>query len=80
MLPFIPYTPSEPVDTSKDIPKDMDIFYRDAREFLPPGKDFKDLTPKELEEVQNKYRFDCLKPGVYQGVTGISSKHNSSWM
>ena len=60
-----------PVETPQEISKEMDIFYCSLESFLPPGKKFDDLTPTEQEEVKNKYRFSPLKPGVYQGITGI---------
>ena len=58
-----------PVTTGSEIPKDMDIFYRSESQFLPEGKAFADLTQKEKDELKNKFRFDPLKPGCYQGVT-----------
>lgn len=60
------------VANNQDLPKDEDIFYRDESEFLPEGKTFDTLTEKELKELKNKYRFDYLRPGCYQGVTGLS--------
>ena len=60
------------VPNNQDLPKDLDIFFRNEREFLPPGKNFNDLTPEELEELKNKYRFDYLRPGIYQGITAIT--------
>ena len=57
---------------SSDVPKEFDIFYRTESEFLPGGKTFADLTPEEREKVRNQYRFDPLKPGCYQGITGFS--------
>ena len=53
------------------IPKENDIYWNDERYFLPEGKDFDDLTPEELQELKNKYRFDPLRPGIYQGLTGM---------
>lgn len=59
-----------PISTNSEIPKDaMDIFYRSESQFLPEGKTFADLTETEQEELRCKYRFDCLKPGCYQGIT-----------
>jgi hypothetical protein len=64
--------PPDPVPNNQDIPKDeLDIFFRDIKQFLPPGKTFADLTPEELELVKNRYRFDYYRPGQYQGVTGL---------
>lgn len=56
---------------SSDVPKEFDIFYRTESEFLPPGKTFADLTPEERKKVSNQYRFDGLKPGLYQAITGF---------
>jgi len=75
MLNFDEYIPpAEPkVSDNQDIPKEMDIFFRKETAFLPPGKTFEDLTPEELKDVMDKYRFDAMKPGLYQQITGIST-------
>ncbi len=70
MLPFIPHIP-KPQDTNQDIPKELDIFYRAADQFLPEGKTWEDLTDIEREEVRSKFRFDPYKPGMYQAITGV---------
>ena len=72
-------TAKEPKDPSvpnnQDLPRnEMDIFYRTIYAFIPEGKKWEDLTPKEQAEVKAKYRFDALRPGTYQGITGIGSK------
>jgi len=74
LLEFEPYIPPpEPkVTNNQDIPKELDIFFRQESAFLPEGKKFEDLTPEELEMVKLKYRFDPMKPGLYQQITGIS--------
>lgn len=60
------------VDTYQETPRDeMNVFFRNERAFLPPGKDFSDLTNEELAVVSNKYRWDVFLPGCYQGITGI---------
>lgn len=60
------------VPNNQDIPTDeMDIFFRSEDEFLPEGKTWADLTEKELAEVRAKYRFDPMRPGMYQGITGL---------
>ena len=64
-----PDTP-DTVPNNQDVPKELDVYARSETDFLPPGKTFKDLTPEELKLVQDKYRFDVLKPGIYQGITG----------
>ena len=56
------------------IPYDLDIFYRGEEYFLPDGKDFEDLTFEERKKIQSQYRFSPLRPGIYQGITGISDK------
>lgn len=70
---FIPA--SEPgISPNQDIPKnEMDIFYRVESEFLPEGKTWDDLTDKEKAELKSKYRFDPLRPGTYQGITGLEN-------
>ena len=74
MLNFDPLYPAQPtVNTNQDIPKEMDIFFRSEASFLPTGKTFNDLTPEELELVKNQYRFSPFKPGIYQGITGITT-------
>ena len=60
----------QPIDNNQNIPKEMDIFFRDITAFLPDGKTFNDLTAEEKEKVKNQYRFDPFKPGIYQGITG----------
>jgi hypothetical protein len=76
LLQMLEFTPAYPADvqgisTGDEIPKEMDIFYRSESSFLPNGKSFKDLTEKEKEELKNRYRFDLLKSGQYQTVTGF---------
>jgi hypothetical protein len=61
------------VSTGQEIPHEMDIFYRTLASFIPKGKTWEDLTLEEQEEVKNKYRFSPLKPGIYQGISGIGS-------
>ena len=59
------------VMNTSEIPKEMDIFYRKITAFLPEGKKLEDLSPKERKEIENRYRFDPLRPGQYQGITGM---------
>ena len=60
------------VSVPSEIPKnEMDIFYRAEESFLPEGKTWADLTEKEIAEIRSRYRFDPLRPGTYQGITGI---------
>ena len=59
-----------PLPNNQDVPKELDVYCRFESDFLPPGKTLKDLTPEELKEVQDKYRFDPFKPGLYQTITG----------
>lgn len=74
MMPFIAGSPQPAVPNNQDIPKgEMDIFYRSEREFLPTGKDFKDLTPEESQLLMARYRFDPLRPSTYQGITGLGN-------
>ncbi len=54
-----------------DVPDELDIFFRSESYFLPDGKEFKDLTPEEQKIVRDRYRFDCLRPGMYQTLTGF---------
>ena len=64
------------VNTSQEIPKEMDIFYRQIYAFIPEGKTWADLTEEEKKIIEDQFRFDPLKPGVYQGITGITSGGN----
>lgn len=74
MNEFQPHIPrNDPVPTTSEIPEELEIFYRDEREFLPEGKDFDDLTEAEKKKLRNQYRFDPLKPGIYQGITGFGN-------
>ena len=62
------------IDNGQEIPKVMDIFYSCLNSFIPAGKKWEDLTAQEQEEVKNKYRFSPMKPGVYQGISGINNQ------
>ena len=62
-----------PIDNNQEIPKEMNIFYSSLSSFIPPGKTWEQLTPREQEEVKNKYRFSPMKPGIYQGITGLNN-------
>lgn len=75
MLNFNPVDPPSQtgVSSGDEIPKDLDIFYRAESSFLPPGKKFSDLTEQEITEIKNRYRFDPLRPGIYQGITGLNN-------
>lgn len=70
-IPFTPAHPEEALDLASDIPEEFDIFFRSESSFLPDGKSFRDLSREELEHLKVRYRFDPLKPGVYQGLTWI---------
>ena len=59
------------------IPYELDIFYRSFESFLPEGKTFDDLTEKEKKSVQDQYRFSPLRPGIYQGITGITDRNGN---
>ena len=56
-----------------EIPDEMNIFFRDIDSFIPEGKTFDELTDDEKSKVQNRYRFDPLRPGIYQGITGFGN-------
>jgi len=79
---FISLTPEqqEAVFNPEVIPDEMEIYWRDERYWLPEGKDFSDLTKEELADLKNKYRFDPLRPGKYQGITGISTSNGRGTM
>ena len=77
-MDFLPYTPNDAeahvVSVNDEIPRnELDLFFRDEAQFLPPGKTWSDLSPEELKIVRDRYRFDPLKPGMYQGITGIGT-------
>jgi hypothetical protein len=76
MLDFIPEYPKEdPTFNPEIIPKDLDIFFRNEASFLPEGKTLADLTPEEKAEMQGRYRFDPLRPGIPQSISGITNKY-----
>jgi len=65
---------SHGVFTYQGVPKNqLDIFYRDIKEFIPEGKTWETMSKEEKETAAIKYRFDFMLPSVYQGITGISS-------
>jgi len=70
---FTPAVEDHKVQLSSEIPKDLDIFWRGESYFLPTGKTFADLTTEELYELKQKYRFDYLRPGLYQAITWIGN-------
>jgi hypothetical protein len=67
---FSPHVPDNKVETLDAISKDMDIFFRDESEFLPLGKTWNDLSPEEKKLAKERYRFDPMRPGIYQTMTG----------
>jgi len=73
LVPQLDYTSNidPPVDNGQDVPKEMDIFYRNESAFIPEGKKFEDLTQREQQIVKSRYRFDPMKPGIYGAITGI---------
>jgi len=79
---FEPLTPEQQqaIFNPQVIPKEDEIYWRDERYWLPEGKDFDDLTKEEKEELKNKYRFDPLRPGRYQGITGITNNNGHGSM
>lgn len=64
---------TDKISLSSEIPKEMDIFYRTIDAFIPEGKTIDDLTEKEIELIKNKYRFDPMRPGIYQGISGVKN-------
>ena len=73
-LDFIDNSPKrESVFNVDEIPKELDIFFRQLSVFLPEGKTLEDLTPIELAKIKAQYRFDALRPGLYQQITGIGN-------
>ena len=66
-------SPDSAVDTNQEISKEMDIFFRTIQDFIPEGKTWDELTAEEQEIIKNQYRFDYLKPGCYQNITGFSN-------
>jgi len=59
----------DPIYNNQEIPKEMNIFFRDETDFLPPGKTFDDLTDAEKETLRQQYRFSPYRPGIYQTLT-----------
>jgi len=52
-----------------DVPKELDVFFRSEADLLP--NNFDSLSPKEQLLYRSKYRFDPMKPGMYQTITGF---------
>ena len=72
MEEFTPHQETPKVDTGDEIPKEMNIFFRNEASFLPEGKtSFDELTPEELQLLKSRYRFSPFRPGIYQGITGM---------
>jgi len=74
-MDFLPYifnnATSQAIETHVEVPKEMDLFWRCEAQFLPEGKTWDELPEGEKKILRDKYRFDYLKPGVYQGISGI---------
>lgn len=65
------------VSPNQDIPKDeMDVFFRSESSFLPEGKTWDELTEEEIAAIKSRYRFDPMRPGTYQGITGLGKMIN----
>jgi len=63
---------TDPIFNVEVIPYELNLFFRSEVSFLPPNKTFEDLTPKELQRLKGQYRFSPFRPGIYQGITGMS--------
>ena len=73
-LEFSAFVPPKPVYLGDEIPEEMDLFFRSIENFFPEGKTSIDqLTPEELAKVHDQYRFDPVKPGIYQTMTGYAN-------
>lgn len=70
MQQFNVYVPDTKVETNDAISKDMDVFFRGENEFLPPGQTWDTLTIEDKKLIQARYRFDPMRPGIYQTMTG----------
>ena len=53
-----------------NVPKELDILFYVEESFMPEGKTLDQLTDEEKAEMKRKYRFDPMKPGRYQEITG----------
>lgn len=74
MLDTMLLTPSsDKIDSNAETPKEFEIYCRTESQFLPEGKTFEDLTQQEVEELRNKYRFDFMKTGQYQSISGYGN-------
>ena len=76
MMSFAHNAPQDPVLNVETVPKEFDIFFKSEDQFLPEGKDFKDLTPEEEQRLRSQYRFSPLRPGEYQSITGMTGGRN----
>jgi len=80
LLPMEEFTPltveqQNAIFNPQVIPDEEDIYWTDEKYWLPEGKDFKDLTEEEKKVLRNKFRFSPLRPGKYQGITGMSTNN-----
>jgi hypothetical protein len=56
---------------SSEVPKELDIFFRSEPAFYPKGKMLEDMTLEEKKKAQEKYRFDPMRTGIYQTLSGL---------
>jgi len=71
-IPVTPHNTDAPIPNNQDIPKnEMDIFFRNINSFIPEGKTWDQLTHEEKKKAMDQYRFDYMRPGIYQGITGF---------
>jgi len=77
LTPLASLDAPQAVPNNQDIPKnELDIFFRDINNFIPPGKTWETMTKEEKEKVRAQYRFDYMRPGQYQGITGLGKMIN----
>lgn len=69
---IIPVQDPPAIPNNQDLPRDeMDIFFRNIQAFIPEGKTWEQCTPEEKKKAQDQYRFDPMRPGCPQGISGI---------
>jgi len=77
LTPLASLNKCQAVSNNQDLPKnELDIFYRNINEFIPEGKTWETMTKEEKEKVRLQYRFDYMRPGQYQGITGLGKMIN----
>lgn len=57
--------------SNDDVPDELNIFFRNEAFFLPDGKTWDDLSDGEKKIARDRYRFDPMRPGMNQTLSGF---------